>query len=165
MNGRKTAMETFRQHVLLRTLVLASSLAIVLLGAALPARAGSLQVPRECSSYEGDAQTRCLIAFIELQREKLGKLEGQLQAQEEAVSQLQSRADRQAAASAELQRQLSGQPATSFVPAPYPYMYYYPPGIGSGLYLDLGRPSIYGSPYHYGSHWSLRYYRHWGQRR
>lgn len=163
MNGRKTAMETFRRHIWLHTVVLTSSLTMVLLSAALPARAASLQVPWECSSYEGDAQTRCLNGFIELQREKIGQLEGQLRAQEEAVSQLKSRADRHAAATAELQRQLSDQPATTFVPAPYPFTYYYPPGIGLGL--SLGRPWIYGSPYYYGPHWGPRYYRYWGHRR
>ncbi|MEK7726723.1 MAG: hypothetical protein AAB311_06035, partial [Nitrospirota bacterium] len=40
------------------------------------AHAENQSVPWECSTYEGEAQTRCLNTFIELQREEIGKLKG-----------------------------------------------------------------------------------------
>jgi hypothetical protein len=163
MNSRRTAVETFRQQPSLQTALRASGLTILLLIASLPARAASPQVPWECSNYDGDAQTRCLNAFIELQREKIGQLEGQLQAQQSTVGQLKDQADRQAAATADLQRQLSDRPATTVAPVPYPYTYFYPPGLGFGLYL--GRPWIYGPSYYYRPYWSSRYHRHGGHRR
>lgn len=163
MNGQKTVVETFPQDQSLQAILWASGIAIVLLFAALPARAGAPQVPWECSNYEGEAQTRCLNAFIESQREKIGQLEGQLQAQQSAVGQLKNQVDSQAIATADLQRQLTDRPATAVTPIPYPYTYYYPPGVGLGLYL--GRPWVYGSPYYYRPYWGPRYYRYWGHRR
>jgi hypothetical protein len=125
------------------------------------AHAGSAQVPWECSNYSEEAQTRCLNAFIEHQREQIGKLEGQLQAQHETVNQLKGQVDRQAAASADLQQQLSQRPSTAVVPAPYVYSYAYPP-VGLGLYL--GRPWIYGPPYYYHPFYGPRFYGRWGRR-
>ncbi|MFO0706067.1 MAG: hypothetical protein U0412_04355 [Nitrospira sp.] len=127
------------------------------------ALANDQPVPWECSNYSGEAQTRCLNTFIELQREEIGRLKGQLQSQQGTVEQLKQQSDRQAAAVAELQRQQSAPP--TIVPAPaYTYSYVYPPTIGLGLYL--GRPWIYGPPYYYRPHiyWGPRYYRHWGHR-
>jgi len=128
------------------------------------AHAENQPVPWECSTYEGEAQTRCLNTFIELQREEIGKLKGQLQAQQGIVEQLKQQSDRQAAATADMQRQLAAPPA--IVPsAPYSaYTYVYPPAVGLGLYL--GRPGFYGYPYYYGPHiyWGPRHYRHWGRR-
>jgi hypothetical protein len=118
----------------------------------------------ECSTYEGEAQTRCLNTFIELQREEIGKLKGQLQAQQGTVEQLKQQSDRQAAATADMQRQPAAPP--TIVPSvPYSaYTYVYPPAVGLGLYL--GRPGFYGYPYYYGPHiyWGPRHYRHWGRR-
>ncbi len=126
------------------------------------ARAAGPQVPWECSNYSEEAQTRCLNAFIEQQREKIGKLEGQLQAQQETVDQLKGQIDRQAAASVDLQQQLSQRPTTTtIVPSPYAYSYVYPP-VGIGLYL--GRPWIYGPPYYYHPRWGPRLYGRWGRR-
>lgn len=135
----------------------------VLLLIAPAAQAASTQVPWECSSYEGDAQTRCLNAFIELQREKIGQLEGQLQTQQGTVNQLKDQVDRQSEATADLQRQLSDRYSTPVTPAPYAYSYIYPPAIGLGFYL--GRPWIYGPPYYFHPYWGPRYYRNWGHRR
>lgn len=165
MNGRRTAVETLRQHPSLRTTIWVSGLALLLLIGVLPARAATPQVPWECSNYEGDAQTRCLNTFIEFQREKIGQLEGQLQAQQVTVGQLKDQVDRQAAATANLQRQLSDRPTTTVAPAPYPFMYFYPPSLGFGLYL--GRPWIYGygPSYYYRPYWGPLFYRHWGHRR
>ena len=130
------------------------------LAATRPANAAGPQVPWECSQYEGDAQTRCLNAFVELQREKIDQLTGQLQAQEGTVKRLQDQVDRQDAATADLQRKFSDRPATTFTPLPYGYSYWYPPGFGLGLYL--GRPWLYGPPYAFGPYWGPHhYYRPW----
>ena len=132
----------------------------------LSAHAANQQVPWECSNYSENAQTRCLNAFIEQQREQIGKLEGQLQAQQDMMGQLRGQADRQAAATAQLQQQLAQPPVTtSVVPVPYayPYAYAYPP-VGIGLYF--GRPWLYG-PGFYGYYgrpfWGPRFYGHRGR--
>jgi hypothetical protein len=100
------------------------------------------------------------MAFVELQREQIGRLEGRLHAQQSTVNQLRAQADRQAAASAELQRQLSERPATTMIPPPYAY--YFPPGPGFGLYL--GPPWIYGPSYLYRPYRGFGSYRHRGHR-
>jgi hypothetical protein len=150
-------------HVQPRVWLLVAGGAIVaMLLWTIAAHAANSQVPWECSNYSEEAQTRCLNAFIEQQREQISKLEGQLQAQQETVKQLKGQADRQAAASADLQQQLSQRPtATTVVPSLYAYNYVYPP-VGFGLYL--GRPRIYGPPYFYHSHWGPRFYGRWGRR-
>lgn len=148
----------------LPSLLIAGTAAAVLLLAAGLAHAQTQPVPWECSTYEGDAQTRCLNGFIESQREEFARLKGQLQAQQSSVDQLKQQTDRQAAATADLQRQLAAPP--TIVPAvPYStYTYVYPPAIGLGLYL--GRPGFYGYPYYYRPHiyWGPRSYRHRGHR-
>ena len=128
------------------------------------AHAENQSVPWECSTYEGAAQTRCLNTFIELQREEIGKLKGQLQAQQGAVEQLKQQSDRQAAATADMQRQLTAPPAIASAIPYSTYTYAYPPAVGLGLYL--GRPGFYGYPYYYGPHiyWGPRHYRRWGHR-
>jgi len=134
----------------INSLRIAGAAAAALFLAAGLAHAENQPVPWECSTYEGEAQTRCLNTFIELQREEIGKLKGQLQAQQGIVEQLKQQSDRQAAATADMQRQLAAPPA--IVPsAPYSaYTYVYPPAVGLGLYL--GRPGFYGYPYYYGPH-------------
>jgi uncharacterized coiled-coil protein SlyX len=128
--------------------------------AGLPAQASESQTPWECSSYTGDAHTRCLEAFAESQRDQITALQEKLQAQQETVNLLKDQLDRQASASAELQRQLAQPPA---VVQAVPPLYAYPP-VGFGLYL--GRPGIYGSPffplpYVYGPHfYGLRHRGH-----
>jgi hypothetical protein len=126
--------------------------------------AADTPVPWECSQYEGEAQTRCLNAFIELHGEKIGQLEGQLQAQQGTVNQLKDQMERQSAATADLQRQFSDRPpVTPITPVPYGYpygySYWYPPALGLGLYL--GRPWIYGAPYGFRHYWSPHHYRPW----
>jgi uncharacterized coiled-coil protein SlyX len=129
--------------------------------AGLPAQASESQTLWECSSYTGDAPTRCLEAFAESQRDQIATLQGKLQAQQEAVNHLKDQLDRQVSASADLQRQLA-QPPT--VVQAVPPLYAYPP-VGLGLYL--GRPWIYGPPYYYHPYvYGPRYYgpRHRGHR-
>jgi hypothetical protein len=101
--------------------------------------------PWECSGYNGDAHTRCLQAFIEVQREKIATLEGELKSQQGSVDQLRGPVDRQSAATADLQRQLS-ETSRAAAAAPPVQFYSYPPA-GVGLYL--GSPWYYGSSYFY----------------
>jgi len=126
--------------------------------------AADTDVPWECSTYTGDAQTRCMHALIEAQREKIGKLEGQVQSQQSQMGTLQQQLDQHSRTTAELQRQLDRPPTVVPAPTPYtyaypyaypyPYPYVYPPGIRFGLYFG-------GGPYFYGPGWG---YRHWGHR-
>jgi hypothetical protein len=127
----------------------------------LPAQANDSQTPWECSSYTGDAHTRCVEAFAESQRNQIVTLQEKLQAQQETVNLLKGQLDRQTSMSAELQRRLAQPPATvQVVPPLYTY-----PSVGLGLYL--GNPWIYGSPLFYRPHiFGPPYYgpRHWSHR-
>ena len=108
--------------------------------------------PWECSAYSGDAHTRCLQALIEMQQERISKLQGELQSQQSSMNELRDRADRQRAATADLERQLSDRSyaGSSYAPpAPPYYSYTYPP-VGLGLYL--------GSPW-YGYGYGYPFYR------
>ena len=143
---------------ILQIILLAGAIGILLLLWTAAARAADQAVPWECSGYTGDAQARCVNTFVELQREEIAKLKGQLQAQEGTVNQLRQQADRQAAAAADVQRQLSATPTA--VPAtPYIYPYVYPPAVGLSLYI--GRPWIYGPPYYYRPYWGPHFHSHW----
>jgi uncharacterized coiled-coil protein SlyX len=150
--SRKTAM------LLPQFLIGAIGIGMVL--AWVPAQASESQTLWECSSYTGDAHTRCLEGFAESQRDQIAALQGKLQAQQETVKLLKDQLDRQASASAELQRQLARPPA---VEQAIPPLYAYP-SVGLGLYL--GSPWIYGSPlfyrpYGFGPHY---YGLGWGHR-
>ena len=164
MARQATVMAPARTQHFTQSILIAGAAAAALFLASGLAHAENQPVPWECSTYEGEAQTRCLNTFIELQREEIGKLRGQLQAQQGTVEQLKQQSDRQAVATADMQRQLAAPPA--IIPAaPYSaYTYVYPPAVGLGLYL--GRPGFYGYPYYYGPHiyWGPRHYRHWGRR-
>ena len=127
----------------------------------LPAQASKSQTPWECSSYIGDAHTRCLEAFVESQRDQIAALQGKMQAQQETVNHLKDQLDRQASTSADLQRQLGQPPA---VVQAVPPLYAYPP-VGLGPYF--GPPWIYGPPFFYSPYvYGPRYYglRHRGHR-
>ena len=163
MNGHTPALETFRSHVSRRSTIFISSLIVLSLMTELPAYAASPEVPWECSNYDGDAQTRCLNTFIEVQREKIGQLESQLRTQEGTVNQLKDRVDQQTATTAELQRQLVDRQSTTIVPAPYPSPYFYPPQLGFGMYF--GRPWIYGPSSYYYPYWGWGPYGHWRHHR
>jgi len=62
-----------------------------------PVGAQESDVPWECSAYSGEAQTRCMRTLLELQQEKIAKLEEQLKAQEGTVNELKEKMDRQEA--------------------------------------------------------------------
>jgi len=141
-------MESSQGRLLQWKILPAWGLGIWILLSTLPVHATEAQVPWECSGYSGEAQARCVQALIEIQREKIAKLEGELQAQQAAVNQLKEQAGHLAAA-----------PPVTVTPAPYaypyPYTYWYP---SPGFSLYLGRPWIYGPPYFY------RPYPYWGPR-
>lgn len=115
--------------------------------------------PWECSNYTGDAHTRCLQAFIEIQREKISKLEAEVHLQQGTVGQLKDQADRQSAVTADLQRQMSEQSSSvSTYGYVAPGLLYGYPSVGFGLYL--GRPWLYGSTFYGRPYaWGPRYYR------
>ena len=123
--------------------VLIGAIGIGIVLAGLPAHASESQTPWECSSYTGDAHTRCVETFIEIQRDQIAALQGKLQAQQEIVNQLKNQLDRQASTNADLQRQLARPPAVVQAVPPF---YAYPP---VGLSLNFGSPWIYGSPLYY----------------
>lgn len=164
MARQTTLMASSQSERFVPSILIAGAAAAALLVTAALAHAENQPVPWECSTYEGDAQTRCLNTFIELQREEIGRLKGQLQAQQETVEQLRQQRDRQAAATADMQRQ-PATPPTIAPATPYStYSYIYPPAVGLGFYL--GRPGFYGYPYYNRPHiyWGPRYHRHWGRR-
>jgi hypothetical protein len=130
-----------------------------------PSHAETPSIPWECSTYQQAAQTRCLNTLIELQREKVAQLEGQLRAQEGTVRRLKDQVDRQTVVTQELQRWLSDQPAVGIGPIFYPsvpYLNFYPPGLGFGIHF--GSSWAYGPSHFYDPLWSLPYYRSWRSR-
>ena len=152
--------ESSRKTARLWPQFLIGAIGIGMVVAWVPAQASESQTLWECSSYTGDAHTRCLEGFAESQRDQIAALQGKLQAQQETVKLLKDQLDRQASASAELQRQLAQPPA---VVQSVPSLYTYPP-VGLGLYL--GSPWIYGSPlyrpygfgpHYYGLGWGYRW--------
>ena len=145
--------ESSRKTAWLWPQLLIGMIGIGMVLAGLPAQASESQIPWECSSYSGDAHTRCVEAFSESQRDQIAALQGKLQAQQETVNLLKDQLDRQASRSAELQRQLAQPPA---VVQMVPPLYAYPP-VGFSLYF--GRPWIFGPPYYYPPFfYGLRYY-------
>ena len=125
-----------------------------------PAQASEAQALWECSSYTGDAHTRCLEGFAESQRDQIAALQEKLQAQQETVKLLKDQLDRQASASAELQRQLAQPPAVvQAIPPLYAY-----PSVGFGFSLGhswIYGPSLFYRPYGFGPHY---YGLGWGHR-
>ena len=154
-------MESSPGRLLQWKILLSWGLGLWILLSTLPVHATEAPVPWECSGYNGEAQARCVQALLEIQREKIAKLEGELQAQQATVNQLKEQASRQAAA-----------PPVTVTPGPYaypyPYTYWYPP-VGFSLYF--GRPWIYGPPYFYrpylygGPRFFCHYRGHWGRHR
>ena len=164
MARQATVMAPSHTQRFTQSILIAGAAAAALHLASGLAYAQNQPVPWECSTYEGEAQTRCLNTFIELQQEEIGKLKGQLQAQQGTVEQLKQQSDRQAAATADIQKQLAAPPTIVPSVPSSAYTYVYPPAVGLGLYL--GRPGFYGYPYYYGPqiYWGPRHYRHWGRR-
>ena len=160
---------TFHIRLPLRSIATAS---VILALAASPSGAETLQVPWECSNYEGETQTRCVNTFLEAQQKKIAELEGKLQAQQNTVTQLKDQLDRQASATSDLQRQLTERSTISVAPysysypSPYPYSYGYAPalGLGLGFGLQFGSTGFYAAPYYSRPFWGHRHYGYWGHR-
>jgi hypothetical protein len=145
-----------------RALFQAGSLVLLLLLINFPSYAETPSVPWECSTYKGDAQTRCLNTMIELQREKIGQLEGRLHAQEGTVNRLKDQVDRQTVVTADLQRRLSDRQTINISPMSYPFaphLHFYPPGLGFGIHLVSAWG--YGPLHLHGPLWHQPYYRSW----
>ncbi|MGD9853269.1 MAG: hypothetical protein AB7T38_18645 [Nitrospirales bacterium] len=126
-----------------------------LLVSVVPVGAAEPPVPWECSEYSGEAQARCMQTLLELQQEKIAKLEEQLKLQEGTVNELKEKMDRQeAAVRREAKRAYKGDPRwppPPYVPAYEPsyapaYGYVQAPPIG----IYLGSPWRYPRYYGYG---------------
>lgn len=162
MRTRISLAVVFTRQPFAHTLMQAGSLTFLLLLITFPSHAETSSIPWECSTYKEDAQTRCLNTMIELQREKIGQLEGQLRAQEGTVSRLKDQVDRQSAVTQDLQRRLADQPSVNLAPIfypPAPYLNFYPPGLGFGIHL--GSAWTYGPLHLHSPLWHQPYYRSW----
>lgn len=117
-------------------------------------------VPWECTGFAGEAQDRCIRTFVELQQEKIAKLEKDLEIQQQTVQQLQQHVAQQASATAELERQLTQNRSRWYGS---PSVGVYPP---FGLSLRFGRDRFFGGSLFYGQprHYGPRFYGH-GYRR
>jgi hypothetical protein len=145
-----------------------------LIGVQQTAEGAGFRSPEECLAYTGETHLNCLYAYIEIQKDKLGKFESELNAQRGSLGHLREQVDRQASVTQELQRRLdqsaSAAPGVApVVPAPYyppvaygyPYppfggfyayppfagAYGYPPSFGLGFYF--GPRVYYGLPFYY----------------
>jgi hypothetical protein len=79
------------------------------LGAVLPAeqaRSAGFRSPEECLAYSGDAHLNCLYAYIEIQADKIGKLEELVKARNASTQQLQDQINAQKPVTEELLRRL-----------------------------------------------------------
>jgi hypothetical protein len=165
MNNRAThRQDSSRSLPALWPLLFLGAIAIEIVLAGLPAHASESQTPWECSSYTGDAHTRCVKAFVESQRDQTATLQEKIKAQEETVTRLKDQLDRQASTSADLQRQLTQRPAVvQTAPPLYAYSYAYP-SVGLGLYFGspwIYEPSLFYRPSIYGPrHFGLNYWGH-----
>jgi len=94
-------------------------------------------VPWECSEYSPEAQARCMKTLLELQQEKIVRLEEQLKAQEGTVNELKEKVDRQEAT---VRRQAQTSKQDSRYPVPYVPAYALPYGDvplpPSGIYFQ-----------------------------
>ena len=94
--------------------------------------------PEECLAYQGDAHLNCLYAYIEIQKDKISKLEKGVQAQKKNTEHLQDRLNQQASITQGLTRQLEDEKSKS-----------------QGYQFNLRRPYTrffysFGRPYYYG---------------
>ena len=97
--------------------------------------------PEECLAYQGDAHLNCLYAYIEIQKDKISKLEKGVQTQKETTEHLHNRLNQQTSITQGLTRQLEDEKNKS-----------------QGYQFNLRRPYTrffyqYGSPYNYGPYW------------
>ncbi len=130
---------------------LGSFCALVVMLCALPADAAGPIIPWECTGFAGEAQSRCVRTFADLQQEKIATLERDLEVQQRTVQQLQNQVARQASATVDLERKLTRK---RFRWYGSPFVQIYPP---LGLTLGFGRDKyfwgslFYGTSHYYGS--------------
>ena len=103
--------------------------------------------PEECLAYSGDAHLNCLYAYIEIQRDKISKLEGNLRGQQQTTQELQNRLKQQDLRVQALKRKTEGQRDQDRVHRfslirPYAGFYY---RFGSPYYYD----PYFGPPFGY----------------
>lgn len=118
-------------------------------------------VPWECSGFVEDAQDRCIRTFVELQQEKIAKLEKKVEDQQQTVQQLQQQVSQQGAATAALERQLTNNRSQWYW---YPSVQVYPPyGLSLGFGRDrlFGGSFLYGTPRYFGPQWYGHGHRRW----
>ena len=139
--------------------VFACGVGLGMLVSAASAGAQDPDVPWECSQYSPEAQARCMKTLLELQQEKIARLEGQLKAQEGTVNELKEKMDRQEAVArheAQTSKQDPRYPPPPYVPAyapPYAPAYGYVPAPSIGVYIQP--PWRYPRYYGYGpGYWS-----------
>ncbi len=144
-------------HVNLQHSVLIGSVcALGLIFFSLPVGATVLVVPWECTGFAGEAQSRCVRTFTELQQEKIVKWERALEDQQRTVQQLQKQITRQASATADLERKLTRKRSRWYGS---PSVQIYPP---LGLTLRFGRDRFFGGSWFYGKprYYGPRFYGH-----
>ena len=127
--------------------VFACGVGLGMLVSAASAGAQDPDVPWECSQYSPEAQARCMKTLLELQQEKIARLEGQLKAQEGTVNELKEKMDRQEASARRAAQASAQDPLYSppYVPAyASPYGYTPMPPIGIYLHPPWRYPRYYG---------------------
>jgi hypothetical protein len=134
--------------------------------------AAGFKPPEECQAYTGEAHLNCLYAYIELQKDRLGKIEEQLKDQQSSLTELRDKVERKSAAGS-IEKAAPLPPEREYVPVPTPpsYGYAYPPygyygypPVGFGFYF--GPPRYYYGPRFFGPrYFGPRYfgprYRRW----
>ncbi len=101
-------------------------------------------VPWECTGFSGEVQDRCIRTFVELQQEKIAKLEKDFEIQQQAVQHLQQQVAQQESATAELERKLTRKRSRWYNS---PSVDVYP---SFGLSLRFGRHRFWGGSLFYG---------------
>ncbi len=120
---------------------------------ATPSWSAGFKSPQECLAYSGDAHLNCLYAYIEIQQNKISKLEEKLSGQQNTTQELQGRLKQQALRAQALKKKIQGQKDQSRgrqyqLIRPYGGFYY---RFGSPYYYD----PYFGPPfgYAYGSNY------------
>ena len=94
--------------------------------------------PEECLAYTGDAHLNCVYAYIEIQKEKISKLEEELHLLKGTANALQEKVNRQSSLTQNLQRRIDDQ-NQQYQEFRYPR---FRPSLGFSYYS--------GPPYRYG---------------
>ena len=119
------------------------------MGLVSPSWSAGFKSPEECLAYSGDAHLNCLYAYIEIQQDKISKLQDKLSGQRNATQELQGRLKQQSVRAQALERKIQNQKDKSGGDRyqyqrirPYAGMYY---RFGSPYYYD----PYFGPPFGY----------------